>query len=124
MSLIFSNKERFKLSEGRWNEVVKMPNESELKEFIHHVIIKSKTVKKLIILFSPGRPSIKNLQKVNFVNELMSSLNSVPNVVFFNNFNVSGFSDEDFVDHSHLSGQGAKKYSEIVASQIKSLELK
>jgi len=123
-SLIFCNKEMFNLSEDRWNEVIKMPIESELSEFINSVRAKSKKVKKLIILFSPGRPSITNLQKVNFVNELMSSLNSVPNVVFFNNFNVSVFSDEDFVDHSHFSGQGAKKYSEIVASQIKSLELK
>lgn len=122
-SIIFSDKEIFKLSDFRWNKDVDMPNESELKEFINSVIIKSKSVKRLIILFSPGRESIKNKQKVNFVNELKSYLNSVPNVVFFNNFNSVDFSDEDFVDHSHFSGSGAKKYSEIVTHQIKSVDL-
>ena len=123
-SLIFCDKNLFKLSAARWNEPVGVPVEYQLREFISCVRANSKKVKKLIIFFSPGRESIKTQQKINFVNELASHLNSEPNVIFFNNFNATNFSDENFVDHSHFSGQGAMKYTKIVAGQLKSLGLK
>jgi hypothetical protein len=122
-SLIFCKKEKFNISADRWELNSDIPTEKDLQYLVNSISVKSKSVKKIVISFSPGRQQGYTKQKADFVNQLASYLGSMPNVVFFNNYNVKGFDDEAFVDHSHFSEYGAKIYTELLSRQINELHI-
>jgi hypothetical protein len=119
-SVIFCEKKDFKIDSNRWNNNIKDINESEIQDLVNDIKAQSKTLKKIIITFSPCRRVFYNLYKSSQVKRLNEYLKLIPNVIFLNNYDIEGFFDDDFVDKDHFSRQGAEKYTQLISEQINS----
>ena len=120
-SLIFSEKSFFKIDAGRWNLKEKKLSEIDINNFINEIKAKATSTKRIIITFSPIRKHLYSLEQSVSVKKLGKYLNLISNVNFINNYDRTEFTDEDFVDFSHFSKQGAQKYTELISSQIDSI---
>jgi hypothetical protein len=120
-SLIFSEKNLFKIDAGKWGLKEKKLTEIDINRFITEIKTKATNSKRIIITFSPIRPHLYNLEQSASVKMLGKYLNLIPNVNFINNYDRTGFTDEDFVDFSHFSKAGAFKYTELISNQIDSV---
>jgi len=123
-SIIFADKENFKIDSTRWDFIGygDTASEKDLKNFVNDIRNKSTLVKKIIITFSPTRKTKYNMDRSYLVHKLEDYLKEVPNVIFFDNYDISGFSDSEFVDVFHFSKQGSKLYTELISKQINSKE--
>lgn len=121
-SLIFSKKEYFNIDSTRWNKENNKLTDEEIDKFVNDIRLKSYTVKKIVITFSPSRNIFYNLHKSALVKQLGMKLKILPNVIFINNYDCKNFTDDDFVDSDHFSKDGATKYTKLVSSQLKNLK--
>jgi hypothetical protein len=121
-SVIFSDKKVFKIDKKRWEEIPNKISINDINNFVNDVKLKASLVNKIIITFSPNRIHAYSKEKYYAVKLLESRLNIIPNVIFFNNYSINDYVDEDFVDGSHFSKSGALKYTKLISSQIKSIK--
>jgi hypothetical protein len=120
-SLIFSEKNFFKIDAGKWNLKEKKLSEIDINNFINEIRAKATSTKRIIITFSPIRKHLYNFEQSASLKKLGKYLNLIPNVNFINNYDRTEFTDEDFVDFSHFNKQGAQKYTELISGQIDSI---
>jgi hypothetical protein len=74
--------------------------------------------KEIIVFFSPVHPAFYDSEKAILVRYLGRKLKNLPHVRFYDNYSLIQFTDVDFVDHCHLSGEGAAKYTKLLVKQM------
>jgi hypothetical protein len=112
--LLYKNK--FNISPKRWDEVKKLPNNTDLLHFIKQMSIFKN--RKVYIFFSPERIKYKTNSKrksITFLKDYIS--NTFPNVIFVDYYNIN-FSDSMFVDCYHFNEIGAREYTKLLLHQF------
>jgi len=117
-SVLFTERHDFQIYPTRWNQKQQEVSAGDIERFISGVKQKSLLVKHIIISFSPSRRSVYSSNDSKTVKLIQNQLKSTPNISFIDNYDAVNFNDDDFVDFCHFSNSGAKKYNELLYSQL------
>jgi hypothetical protein len=117
-SVVFVPKKEFGLDSARWNAANDSASIDFMDRFANELAEKKDLCKEIIVFFSPVHPSFYDSEKAKLIRYLGRKLKNLPHVRFYDNYSLIQFTDVDFVDHCHLSGEGAAKYTKLLVKQM------
>jgi len=117
-SVVFVPKKEFGLDSARWNAANDSASINFMDRFANELAEKKDLCKEIIVFFSPVHPSFYDSDKAKLIRYLGQKLKALPHVRFYDNYSLNHFTDVNFVDYCHLSGEGAAKYTKFLVRQM------